>query len=152
MTTKIDGYGLSQIYVNNKLAHNMNWETNYDGDNLNVALSTQDNNNNKNNYFIELSNQDIFDLLNKPASNKSLESRLLEDFDLSPALAGKHHHPKHHKHHKHRRHSKKMIHKRNKKSHASKKSYHKGNKHHFTNKKTKKNLKLKKKITRKLSR
>ena len=105
MTTNIDSYGLSKIYVNDNLAHSMNWESNYDGENLNVALATSDNKD-KDKYFIQLSNDDILGLLNYPVSNKTLEERLTHDFDLS--LAGDVKHSRHHKHkspkHHHRHH------------------------------------------------
>ena len=74
MTTNIQGYGLSQIFVNNDLTHNMNWETSYDGKNLNLAVLTNDDKKNKNSYFIELSNNDIVNLLNMPVSKKTLEN------------------------------------------------------------------------------
>ena len=124
MTTNIDSYGLSKIYVNDNLAHSMNWESNYDGENLNVALATGNNKDN-NKYFIQLSNDDILGLLNYPVSNKTLEERLTHDFDLSLAGDVKHHrhhkshkspkhHHKHHKHHRHHKHHK--LHKSHKKT------------------------------------
>ena len=145
MTTNVEGYGLSQIYLNNELAHNMNWETSYDGENLNLAVSTKDNNNNNNTYFIELSNDDILNLLNYPVSKKTLDNRLLDDFNFPSALAGNSKHHKHHKHHRHHKHHK--HHKHSRKSHYKHKKNH-SHKSNMLNKKTRRH-KIKKNLTKK---
>ena len=86
---------------NNKTNSNeINMDADYDGNIANIKLQTNNNGQNKD-YNIQLSNDDLANLLNVPSVNKSLDLRLLNDFKKTKMNHQKHHH--HHNKTKHKR-------------------------------------------------
>ena len=128
-TTNFKSYGLSQTFIGDNY-HDFKWDADYSGENLNIALSEKLNGEGGS-YFIELSPEDLTNLISKPSSSKSLEERL--EHTLAGLTKKKKHHTKkkHHKkhsktQHRHRnyrhrtnKHKHKMSHRR--KSHSKKK-------------------------------
>jgi hypothetical protein len=82
MATYIQNKGVTQtVFSNNnhKTRNEIKWNAAYDGDHANIKVDLNDNGK-KNKYHMKLNNQDLANLLNIPAVNKPLESRLQRDF------------------------------------------------------------------------
>jgi hypothetical protein len=82
MTTYIKNKGVTQtVFSNNnhKTRNEIKWNAAYDGDHANIKVELNDNGK-KNRYRMQLNNQDLANLLSIPAVNRSLESRLQQDF------------------------------------------------------------------------
>ena len=126
-TTNFKSYGLSQTFVGDTY-HDFKWDADYSGKNLNIALSEKINGEGGS-YFIQLTPDDLSNLLAKPASNQGLEER------LNDSLAGlikqkkrhtkKNHKKKHISHRIHKRHHKRHHKRDHKQTNKNKKSHHK---------------------------
>ena len=76
MTTKVDSYGISKTYVNDRLVKGIQYDATYDGDELDLAVGDHEGNN----VFINLDNDDIIEILEKFSSDKTLDERIQEDY------------------------------------------------------------------------
>jgi hypothetical protein len=70
------------IHTNNENKVNeIKWDAEYDGDKANISVDVDENNPEiKKHYEIELSNEDLAEMLNIPSVNVPLEKRLMRDF------------------------------------------------------------------------
>lgn len=75
MTSYLTSTGKTQFYDDGDLIQNMGWDMTYDGNNLDIGTFK-----NGDEVYMQLNNQEIMDLLNRPTSRKTLEQRLLHDF------------------------------------------------------------------------
>lgn len=78
MAVNIDSYGMSRTYQNGNLVNNLEYDANYDGNHLNLAL--QKNNNDL--IFMKMNNQEIKNLFNQPTHNKPIHERIV--LELKP--------------------------------------------------------------------
>lgn len=69
--------GNSEIYMNGNLVQDIDYNAEYDGDRANLYLKHNDDE-----YYTQLNNNDIMNLLSMPSSNQSLIARLEHDFPL----------------------------------------------------------------------
>ena len=69
--------GNSEIYMNGNLVQDIEYSAEYDGDRANLYLKHNDDE-----YYTQLNNNNIMDLLSMPSSNQSLIARLEHDFPL----------------------------------------------------------------------
>ena len=76
MTLNIDSYGMSRTYDNGNLVHGIDYDANYDGDELNLAMK----NNQGKIIYMKMNNDEIMDIFNQPSHNKSLHQRISNDF------------------------------------------------------------------------
>lgn len=77
---KNKGFNETIIRNNNKSQRNkINWNSQYDGNEGEISLNIDDNNNKKH-FVIQFNNDDLVKLLNIPSVNMSLEKRLQNDF------------------------------------------------------------------------
>ena len=82
MATYIKNKGATQtIFSNNnhKTKNEIKWNASYDGDHAKIKVNLNENGK-KNNYRVQLNNQDLANLLSIPSVNKPLHERLHEDF------------------------------------------------------------------------
>ena len=81
MYIKNQGNTKTVIYNKNKQkdVHRMNWNAEYDGNVVNLAVNLLDNNKFKH-YEAKLDNKDLEEILGFPSINVPLEKRLLQDF------------------------------------------------------------------------
>ena len=96
METNITNYGHSKTFVNDNLVHTLDWNANYDGENANAEIKS----NNKKMY-ISLSNDDIIKIISNTGrlEGPSIEGRLNTLLQSMP----KHHHRKGTRKARHRR-------------------------------------------------
>ena len=83
MTTKVDSYGISKTYVNEKLVKGIQYDATYDGSELDLAVGDHEGNN----VFINLDNDDIIEILEKFSSDESLEDRIKKDYGAKRHVA-----------------------------------------------------------------
>jgi hypothetical protein len=67
-----------------KKQYKMAWNGDYDGDKANIIIDI-DNNGNKQKENITLNNEELMSMFNYPVHPMSLETRLTNDFNVSPA-------------------------------------------------------------------
>lgn len=84
MSTYMQNYGITKTFIQDPTKNIDNkqvieWIGDYDGNNANIHVATN-NNGHKENYNIQLDNNDILNLLKIPPVNTSLEQRLQHDF------------------------------------------------------------------------
>ena len=81
--TYIKNRGVTQTIVNNnnhKQFNQINWDTNYDGQNANISVTT-DTDGEKNHFDITLDNEDLANMLNIPSVSMPLDKRIQMDFN-----------------------------------------------------------------------
>ena len=118
----MDSFGLSQTYVNNKLIHDLKWDANYNGKTLDVGVS-QNHKGESDNYFIQLTNNDIINLLSIPANKQSLDSRLNKELKMllpKPSNKSRKHRASKSKSRRHRHRHRRSKHKKKHHSHTRK--------------------------------
>ena len=79
MALNIDSYGMSRTYNNGRLIQGLDYDANYDGDELNLAMKNHDGKL----IYMKMNNDEIMDLFNQPSHNKSLHDRIDNDFKSS---------------------------------------------------------------------
>lgn len=79
MALNIDSYGMSRTYNNGRLIQGLDYDANYDGDELNLAMQNHDGKL----IYMKMNNDEIMDLFNQPSHNKSLHDRIDNDFKSS---------------------------------------------------------------------
>ena len=79
MALNIDSYGMSRTYNNGRLIQGLDYDANYDGDELNLAMQNHDGRL----VYMKMNNDEIMDLFNQPSHNKSLHDRIDNDFKSS---------------------------------------------------------------------
>ena len=85
MALNIDSYGMSRTYNNGRLIQGLDYDANYDGDELNLAMQNHDGKL----IYMKMNNDEIMDLFNQPAHNKSLHDRIDNDFKSSRSLSNR---------------------------------------------------------------
>tara|TARA_B110000879_G_scaffold201749_1_gene277216 strand:+ start:268 stop:651 length:384 start_codon:yes stop_codon:yes gene_type:complete len=76
MAVNIDSYGISKTYNNGHLISGLNYDANYNGDELNLAIQNQDGKV----VYMKMDNDDIMQLFNGPIHKKPLHERIENDF------------------------------------------------------------------------
>ena len=76
MALNIDSYGMSRTYNNGHLVNGFDYDANYNGSNLNLAMKNQ----NGKTLFMKMNNREIMDLFNQPTQKHSLHDRIENDF------------------------------------------------------------------------
>lgn len=76
MALNIDSYGMSRTYNNGHLVNGIDYDANYNGSNLNLAMKNQ----NGKTLFMKMNNREIMDLFNQPTQKHSLHNRIENDF------------------------------------------------------------------------
>ena len=82
MAVNIDSYGTSRTYNNGHLVHGLDYDANYDGDYLNLAMQ----NKNGNSIYLKMNNHELQQLFNLPSHERSLHERINNDFHSSKKL------------------------------------------------------------------
>lgn len=85
MALNIDSYGMSRTYNNGRLIQGLDYDANYDGDELNMAMQNHDGKL----IYMKMNNDEIMDLFNQPTHNKSLHDRIDNDFKSSRSLSNR---------------------------------------------------------------
>jgi hypothetical protein len=79
MALNIDSYGMSRTYNNGRLIQGIDYDANYNGDELNLAIQNHDGKL----IYMKMNNDEIMELFNQPSHNKSLHDRINNDLQLS---------------------------------------------------------------------
>jgi len=76
MAVNIDSYGISRTYNNGQLINSVDYDANYDGDELNLAIQSKDGKF----VYMKMDNDEIMQLFNGPMHKKPLHERIENDY------------------------------------------------------------------------
>jgi hypothetical protein len=85
MALNVDSYGMSRTYNNGKLIQGLDYDANYNGDELNLAIQNHDGKL----VYMKMDNDEIMELFNQPTHSKSLHDRIGNDFRSSRSLSNR---------------------------------------------------------------